>query len=229
MTWRMLTSALLAGAVAGLLAALLHFSLVQNLILQAEGFEAGTALSTEAHHDHGGDHDHSHAHPADSAQRNTLTVMFTVLIYCGYALLLVAGFALAESLGHRVTLREGLLWGLAGFAAFQLMPALGVAPELPGTASGELQVQQIWWGGTAICTAAGLALLAYGRGVALWALAVALIALPHVIGAPQADHMTGLAPPELASAFAARALGVGLIAWAVLGLVAGRLWHGRST
>ena len=59
--------------------------------------------------------------------------MFSVLVYVAYALILVAGFGLARIYGHAITAREGMLWGIAGFASFQLAPAMGLAPELPGT------------------------------------------------------------------------------------------------
>ena len=56
------------------------------------------------------------------------------------------------------------------------------------------------------------------------AFAVALLAAPHIIGAPVPDGFNGTAPPEVAGAFAARVLGVGLMVWAVLGWVAGFIW-----
>ena len=249
---RMLTSALIAGVAAGLLAAVLHFVFVQNYILLGEAFEAGTMVhfsgpatgaAEGGTHDHApaegaeadasADHSHSHEHAAPGAdasglKRNGLTVLFTTLVYSGYGLLLVAGFALANRFGHGVTAREGLLWGLAGFAAFQLMPAMGLAPELPGTLAADFQARQVWWLATVICTGAALALIGYGNGLPAYGLAVLLLALPHIVGAPQVDGFSGVAPPEVASAFAARVLGVGLIAWSVLGLVAGRLWNGKA-
>jgi cobalt transporter subunit CbtA len=247
---RMLTSAVFAGVAAGLLAAVLHFAFVQNYILLGEEFESGERVhfsgSTppgEAHsHDATApsptaaatedDHSHAHAHPASgdagTIRRNGLTVLFTALIYSGYGLLLVAGFALAERFGHRVGAREGLLWGIAGFAAFQLMPAMGLAPELPGTLAADLQARQIWWLGTVLCTGAALGLIGYGTGLPSYGLAGLLLALPHIIGAPQIDGFSGLAPPEVAAAFSANVLGVGLVAWAALGLFAGRLWNGKA-
>jgi len=56
-------------------------------------------------------------------------VLTDVLTGIGFALLLVAGFALA---GRAVGWREGLLWGLAAFVAFTLAPSLGLSPEPPG-------------------------------------------------------------------------------------------------
>ncbi len=231
----MLTSALGAGLAAGILAALLHFAFVQNLILQAERYETGAAVhfagvatghgQGEGHAD-GDGHDPAAAVAGDNPdrQRNALTAVFHVVVQVAYALLLVAGFGIARAFGREVTAGEGLIWGVAGFAAVQLAPAMGLAPDLPGTPGAALQARQFWWAMTALCTAGGLALLGLGRSAAMAAAGAALVALPHLIGAPQAGDYGGVAPPELASAFAARILGTGLLAWAVLGWVAGRLW-----
>ena len=252
---RMLTSALFAGVAAGLFAAVLHFVFLERDILLAETFEDGTAVrfagvAKQAEDHHNGamagmaaDHDEDtivgtagapeHAHAGEGPERsafarNALTVLFMALVYSGYGMLLVAGFALAAEFGKVVTAREGLLWGLAGFAAFHLMPAMGLSPELPGIAAADLTARQIWWAGTALSTAAALALIGYGRGVAAYGLAALLLAVPHLIGAPDVEGFSDSVPPELAAAFAARALGVGLIAWALLGVLAGRFWHGSA-
>jgi predicted cobalt transporter CbtA len=54
---------------------------------------------------------------------------------------------------------------------------------------------------------------------------VVLLAAPHQIGAPEPDSFTGPVPPEIAALFAARALGVGLAAWVLLGAFAGFFWQ----
>lgn len=229
----MLTSALGAGLVAGILAAILHFAFIQHLILTGETYESGEAVHfggvAAGHdhvHDHGAEagHDHHHDAAAGDLQRNGLTVVFYILTQVSFALLLVAGFGLARMFGVEVTARDGILWGIAGFAALQLAPAMGLPPELPGTMAADLGARQMWWTGTVVATAGGLALLAFGRKPWTALAAVAVIALPHVIGAPVPDGFSGVAPPELAGSFAARALGVGLAVWAVLGWTAGRLW-----
>lgn len=236
---RMLTSAVFAGAVAGLLAALLHFAFVQELILLGEQYETGAithfssgsaaddavAAGTEHPHAEGAEaHEHASPGKVSGIQRNGLTVLFSVLVYVAYAMLLVAGFGLAAMVGRRIGPQQGLLWGLAGFAAFQLAPAMGLAPELPGTIAAELGARQVWWWSTAVATAAACGLLAYGRQVWAYALAGVLLAAPHVIGAPQPEAFFGVAPPEVAAAFAARVLGVGLVVWISLGWVAGHFW-----
>jgi predicted cobalt transporter CbtA len=50
--------------------------------------------------------------------------------------------ALAARSGHDLDARRGLLWGLGGFAALHLAPAVGLPPELPGMASADLAARQ---------------------------------------------------------------------------------------
>lgn len=228
MVYRLLAGGLFAGFAAGLLAALLHFAFLQEIILTGEQYESGALVHLEPNAGAQGAAAPDHAHGAAEAQgfgRNALTVLFTCLVYSGYGLMLVAGFALAEALGHRTDAQAGLLWGIAGFAAFQLAPALGLPPELPGTVAADIAARQVWYFGTVLVTGLALALLAFGRGPLVWAAAAALFAAPHLIGAPEAGQYLGVAPPELAALFASRVLGVGLIVWAALGFVAGALWQ----
>jgi cobalt transporter subunit CbtA len=249
----MVTSALAAGIAAWLLAAVLHFGFVQKYILLGEDYETGAAVhvagiassgghdEAEAHshdgaegaahsHDAGAEAGHSHdqAEGGSTTSRNLWTTVFFGLVYVAYALILVAGFGLAQVYGKAIGAREGLLWGIAGFAAFQLAPAMGLAPELPGTLAADLGARQVWWWGTVAATATGLGLMAYGRGVLAVALGVVLLAAPHVIGAPALDRFSGVAPPEVAGAFAARVLGAGLAVWALMGWVAGHVWAGQA-
>ncbi|SPH23791.1 hypothetical protein DEA8626_02862 [Defluviimonas aquaemixtae] len=239
MIQRMLAGGLVAGFAAGLFAALLHFAFIQELILVGEQYETGAIIhfaetgDSTASHDHAPGEDDEHAHGDSGAEgsafaRNALTVLFTGLIYAAYGLILVAGFALAEHFGRRVEASHGVLWGIAGFASLQLAPAMGLPPELPGTIAAELIQRQVWWLGTILATGAGLALLAFGRGLLPAVIAGALLAAPHVIGAPHPDQYWGVAPPEVGAEFAARVLGVGLAAWAALGWLAARLWSAQS-
>ena len=238
MIQRMVASALFAGFVAGLLAAALHFALIEPILLQAEMYESGQLVhvGVVSGGQGGATHDQAAvAQPATPAapalagpfewRRHGLSVIFYGLLYCGYGLLLLAGVALAEVFGIRVEVRSGLIWGVAGFVAVVLAPAAGLPPELPGMAGGEVTLRQIWWVGTVVTTGAGLALLGFGRGAAIFGLAVLLIAGPHVIGAPHPAVMTGPVPPELAALFAGRTLGVAMAVWAVLGLVAVTIWN----
>jgi cobalt transporter subunit CbtA len=134
--------------------------------------------------------------------------------------LLIAAYAVS---GRAIDWRQGVYWGLAGFAVFTLAPGLGLPPEVPGTASAALDPRQVWWVATVLLTAAGLALLFYVREPKpLWvAVAVALIVAPHAIGAPQPAEYGSAAPEVLAHRFIAAVTMASLLFWAVLGGLSG--------
>lgn len=238
----MVASALMAGFAAGLIAALLQFSFVQPILLEAELYESGAKIHTpvsgghshdsppddhdsQAVHDHGShDHDATGSFPSIDVKRDGLSVLFSVFVYSGYGLILVAAFQFAADNGFQTTARSGLVWGLAGFIAVQFAPAIGLPPELPGSAAADVTERQIWWAGTVVVTAVSLWLIAFGSGWSSWALAVVLLIAPHIIGAPQPDVLTGTPPPELAGLFTGRALGVGMAAWVCLGFLAAHFW-----
>lgn len=215
------TSALFAGFLAGVISFALQYAFVQPVLLHAELYEGGELVHFGANATADG---HAPGLQVDLL-RDGLSLLFSALIYCGYALMLVAGFALAERSGASVTARSGLIWGVGGFAAVQFAPAFGLPPELPGMAAADVEIRQIWWFATVAATAVGVWLIAFGRAFPAWAIAIALIAAPHVIGAPHPDALTGPTPPELGSLFASRALGVGLAGWLCLGLFAAFFWE----
>ena len=216
---RLLTCALLAGAGAGLVAAILQLWFVQPVLLHAELYEQGTLT-------HFGP-DAVSAHPELGRLdpvRDGLSVFFSMLTYTGFALLLVAAMALAEERGAAIDGRKGLVWGLAGFAVLHLAPAFSLAPEVPGAAAADVTQRQIWWFATVAAAAVAAGLIAFGKHWIAWVAAVILILAPHAIGAPEPDRFAGPTPPELSALFAARSLGVALAGWLVLGLLAGHVW-----
>jgi cobalt transporter subunit CbtA len=154
------------------------------------------------------------------AARAALNVLTTVLVGAGFGLLLVGAIALS---GREPDGREGIVWGLAGFAAFTLAPALGLPPALPGAAEADLAARQAWWLAAASGCAVGLALLVFGRNVWLAAAGIVLIALPHVAGAP-APEGASTVPADLAARFAAASIVTGAVFWAVLGYLSGTLY-----
>jgi len=191
-------SAMMVGFVAGAVITVVQFFTTVPLILSAEVYEhddAGAAAAKpdsvaheHAAHEHAAgehaEHEHGSAawEPKEGLQRNSLTAAANILTAIGFALLLAGIYALR---GHAVAWHEGLLWGLAGFAVFTVAPGLGLPPELPGVPAAALEARQIWWVATAAATASGLGLLVLRRSVWAAALGVCLIALPHLIGAPQ--------------------------------------------
>ena len=87
------------------------------------------------------------------------------------------------------------------YAVFFVAPSLGLPPELPGTDSAALHERQLWWIGTALCSAAGLWLLAFAEKRGLWVIGALLLIAPHALGAPQPAVHSAAAPAELADAF----------------------------
>ena len=208
---RIFFAGILAGLVAGLVATGLQSAKVTPLILAAEALETP--------HTHEGEH----AWEPEGAQRLLFTALANILVGVGFGLLLSAGLALRQSAGAPVDARRGVLWGVAGFAAFALAPALGLPPELPGAASAALGVRQAWWLLTAIATSGGLALIAFAARTSWKALGLVLLVLPHAIGAPAAPHAQGGAPAELAAQFAVTSLAAAALFWIVLGGACGWL------
>lgn len=218
---RFLISALFAGAAAGLIAALLQLWFLQPIMLHAELYEGGDLVHF------GADKAATVTPelPGFNPVRDGLSVVFSMLTYSGYALIMLAAMGIAEDRGAQVNGRTGILWGIAGFVSFHLAPGFSLAPELPGVSAADITARQIWWFATAAAAAAAMWLIAFGKGWSMWGLAALLLLAPHVIGAPEPDIFTGPVPTELAALFAARALGLGLVAWTLLGAFAGYFWQ----
>ncbi|XUY27448.1 CbtA family protein [Agrobacterium sp. rho-8.1] len=218
-------TAVLVGLIAGLAVSAMQAIGTTPLILQAETFENAGDEAAPAHsHNAATPADHHHDAeawtPADGFERNAYTIAANVLTAIGYALVLTALISLRGSEGGW---REGLFWGLAGFAAVMLAPMIGLPPELPGTPAAALGARQIWWVATVVATAGGLALLVFKRAEP-WAaiLAVALIVAPHLIGAPlppAGEH--ALAPLPLERRFVVLASVTSFVFWLILGSLSG--------
>jgi cobalt transporter subunit CbtA len=212
---RVLTVGLLAGLLAGLVVATLQHFVTTPLILQGEVYEAQQATGD---HDMAGMDDWK---PADGIERTAFTSIATIATAAGFALILLAGMLVA---GDPITVRVAFGWAVAAFVATGLAPALGLAPELPGSAAGPLLERQVWWVGTAIATGAALWLFLRSQTVLPKIIAVALLALPHLIGAPEAVRFESKAPAELAAHFVAASLTIQAALWILSGVAAGALW-----
>jgi cobalt transporter subunit CbtA len=156
--------------------------------------------------------------PADGIERTLFTVLANFVIAFAVSLLLLGAMVLR---GDPIDARLGLLWGIAGFAAISLLPALGLPPELPGTPAADILERQTWWLATAGASAAGIALLVFGRSWALMAAGVVLIVAPHVVGAPPPPSHDVTYPGALAGEFVVASLVVGAALWSLSGLAAG--------
>jgi cobalt transporter subunit CbtA len=227
MIGRVILAALLAGIAAGLFYGAVQHVRLTPLILEAEKYENA-----------GDGHAHDHAAivtttttqattpasepapneetwvPRDGAERTLFTFLAGIVAGAGFAAIL-AGVSLLS--GVRITPRNGLLWGLAGFLAVHLAPAAGLAPELPGMPAADLAARQVWWVGTIIATA--VAIWLFTQRNEMWAkvAAVILVALPHIIGAPQPPTYESGVPAGLSAEFAANTLAAAALLWLAIG------------
>lgn len=215
---RLLFVAVCAGLLSGIFATAAHQASTLPIILEAEKYEkvAGAGAADE--------HQHPTAWvPESSAQRTLFTFLADSLTAIGFGLLLAGGLTLR---GGEVSWREGVFWGVAGFASFTVAPGLGLPPELPGTEAAPLIARQAWWLGTAAATGSALALLAFTRRPAWVILAALLLVLPHLYGAPQPAEHAAAAPDALAHRFVVAATVVSLLFWLILGASTG-YFHSR--
>lgn len=236
MVTRVLTVSILAGLLAGLIVAALQHVTTTPLILKAETYEAALALKAptlaafdgEAKiilaHGPAGDapgHDHAEWKPQDGLQRTLFTGAVTIATAIGFAALLLAGMIAA---GDTINQRSALVWGVCGFLALGLAPAMGLAPELPGAASAALEQRQLWWLGTAVATAIGLFLFLRFDQAWLKLVAIVVILLPHVVGAPHPAVPESKVPAEVAAHFASLSLGIQAALWLTTAFMVGVFW-----
>jgi cobalt transporter subunit CbtA len=242
-------SAVGAGLAVCLAVSALQLVTTEPLIRHAEEFESGAGEhtpsrdlprqiltapqgggSTEAAFNHDGGPVHAdgdaHVHdaeawaPADGFERAAYTVLANLVIAFAVSLMLLGGMALK---GGPIDARRGLLWGVGGFAAISLLPALGLPPELPGTPAADIVARQLWWLGTAAASAAGLAAIAFGGHWTAKAAGVALLVAPHVVGAPAPPSHAVAYPGALAGEFVVASLVASALLWSLSGLAAGWL------
>lgn len=225
MIGRLVLAALIAGMAAGFVYGGVQHLRTTPLILAAEVYEATPA------HDHAAaatapavtpaptsEHEGEEWAPADGWQRTLSTTVSSMITGAGFALLL-AGVSLLT--GLPITPKNGLIWGICGFLAATVAPGAGLAPELPGMPTADLVLRQVWWVATIADTGAALYLIATRRELIWLAAAVVLIALPHIIGAPQPlTHETAV-PAGLAASFAANTIAASAVLWSLIGLFLG--------
>lgn len=229
--------ALLAGILSGLLLTAVQTFQVIPIILAAEQYESVAVEDDHHAHDHHAHDHHAHDHhtedawaPTDGMQRTAFTALANILTALGFALVLMVAMMAAHSTSWGRNLkfdwRQGLLWGAAGYMVFWLAPAIGLPPEIPLQAAPPLEHRQLWWILTVVCTAGGLAGLAFTPSPWRW-MAPALLAVPHIVGAP---HTVGAMfpnqPPAVSASLeqlAQQFVGAAAIAngalWLALGLI----------
>jgi cobalt transporter subunit CbtA len=214
---------------------LLQAFTTEPLILHAEEFEGGAAphdhgAATEPAAAIGGGWFAAWAHetgaagaveaeewgPADGFERTAYTVLANLVIGFAASLMLLGVMIFR---GGAIDARTGLLWGIGAFFALSLLPSLGLPPELPGTPAAEILDRQTWWLATAALSAAGIALIVFGRQWWMWAAGAVLIVAPHVVGAPVPPSHDVAYPGALAGEFVIASLVVSATLWIAAGTV----------
>jgi len=220
---RLVYAALCAGLLSGVVAWVTHQIGTVPLILEAETYEAPQHASAHANGATAAHEDTTTSwEPETRVERAAYTLAADLLAGIGFALLLAAGLTLR---GGAVTWREGLFWGLAGFATFTLAPGLGLPPELPGSEAAPLVGRQLWWLATTIATGGALALIAFTRRPGCAILAAILIVAPHLYGAPQPAEHAAAAPEALMHRFVVAVTLVSLLFWLALGAATGYFYR----
>lgn len=217
---KIITTALFAGFIVGIVSAILQLIFIQPILLHAELYETGSLT-------HFGENNSKKVHqklPFDF-QRNGLSILFSALIYTGYAIILVSILAYASSLSLKTDNLRSILFGISGFFAVQLAPAFGLPPELPGAAAAEVVPRQVWWYFCVFATIIGIWMISFGDKILYVSIGIIVILIPHLIGAPEPEFFVGPTPPELASHFASRTLALGAVSWIFLGYLSGYFWR----
>jgi predicted cobalt transporter CbtA len=86
----------------------------------------------------------------------------------------------------------------------------------------------MWWIGTAASTAVGLSLIVFSRHWLMKILGMAILAVPHVIGAPQPQVHSMLAPEALEAQFKIASQLTNVVFWLALGLISAWLFRRKS-
>ncbi len=168
--------------------------------------------------------------PADGFERTGWTLVANVLHAFSMALLVFAVMGVA--LWRGATLRAlplALVTAAAGWLVFHFWPSIGLHAEIPGMDAARLGSRQGWWTLAAVSAAGACAVAAGMRSHLRWLIAVALLALPYVVGAPHitADPLGGFEGEaqavlrDLGTQFVWATTWVSISFWACMGVATG--------
>lgn len=218
---------LLVGLVSGLIFSGIQIVTVNPIIFSAEAFEVPEVAVEVAHasHGHGADHHHDYEAwaPQDGSERTFYTVLSNVLAGIGFALVLTA--LMWQLQAQRVSIAKGLAWGLGGYIAFFLAPAVGMPPEIPGIEAPPVEYRQLWWAAAVTGVGLGLLVLSFAP-LKFKALAVLLMAAPYLMPIPHGQgpaftHPDPVAVEQLTALhqqFIWASSGANLLFWIAIGV-----------
>lgn len=186
---RIIYTAILTGIAIGILLSCLQLVSLNPIIFTAETYEV--EAGNGAGHDHPG---HTHEQrvgawtPADGLERTAYTFLTNISASIGFAAIMLALmclFLLPEK--RSINRLQGCLWGLSGFAALFLAPAIGLPPEIPGTVTAAVEQRQLWWALTALSVAIGIGIFAF-TPIRLKVLGIVFLSIPYLVGSPGSEE-----------------------------------------
>ncbi len=206
---RLFAIALLAGTITGLATGLMQELTINPLIVMAEAYESGAVAPGDLGPE---------VAPFQAEWTRIVTNIATNMIF-GFGGALVLGGVMVMI--GKTRLKYGFLIGISAFVIFALAPSLGLPPRPPAYPEADLFTRQIWWIATAACTAVGLGMMFLVRGI--WAIVagIALLAIPHIWGAPLVDESGAILPLSLVQQFSLWSLFITGFFWISLGCLSG--------
>ncbi|WP_198243666.1 CbtA family protein [methane-oxidizing endosymbiont of Gigantopelta aegis] len=159
---------------------------VTPIILAAEEFEVPEVTGSETEETWS---------PENGLERRLFTFSADFLTAFSFSLMLISAMATQRKL----TLLQGLGWGIAGYLCFFVAPALGLPPEIPGIETSSLVGRQLWWLIAVIFTAAGLWLVVFAK-IPLKTVGIVILIAPHLLGAPNPETHAFANPDPVAVA-----------------------------
>jgi len=225
---RIVYSSILVGILTGIVLTGLQVASLNPIITAAERYETETETTGEpVDRDHAGhSHDGEVWAPTDGLERVAYSFLANSLAATGFAAILMALMCLfCLKLKRAMSWSQGSLWGLAGYSALFLAPAIGLAPEIPGAMAAEVVHRQIWWVMTALSVSVGFCLFAFARTM-LKPFGLLFLVLPYAVGAPGIEGPVFLHPDpstvevlaSLQQQFVVFSAITNLVFWLILGL-----------
>lgn len=239
--FRYLASGIKAGIIAGFSLGILNLLFVSPLILKAEKYEVpevhnhGLVNASALHH-------HPEASPGfkvEGTLRSILTVVGNTVLGIAVgtlvaALILIAiRFDFLEDKIFNAPYTQALIVGIGFFAIANIVPSLGMKPEMPGIIGGEnnFPARQHWWIISAIFSFSGFCFFWFRKkifsnstlkGITLNGVAMAIACLITsisfwVIGVPEHSEKS-TAPMSLRMHFVWESLTVNFIFWMILSI-----------
>ena len=224
---KLILTALLSGIIAGTILTGLQAFKTVPLIHQAEQYESkDLIIYSKAKHLNNVEHKSKDIHhkgmneedmwsPNDGIERTTYTLISNIVLAIGFSFILLSLYLYINNLN----IKKAIVSGIVGYLVFFALPSLGLHPELPGTLAASLHDRQTWWIDTVLASAIGFLILFFNKNNLFKLMAIFIIALPHIVGAPHSSIHAGTAPFEMLESFEISSFITNGIFWIILSII----------